>query len=848
MRTGRAPHPPHAGESGRQTAAIVIWALLMGIAALVVIRARYAADLSAFLPRAPTASQRLLVQQLRQGVASRLIIIAIEGGSGGTERSPAPGSGGAAGQVAADQDAAARARLSEALAQRLRADPQFISIENGDQVTARRDQAFLFAHRYLLSSTVTPQRFEGAGLRDAIQNSIDTLASPAGLLAEEILPSDPTGEMMTLLGQLGQRQAPRTLDGVWASKDGSRALLIAQTRAAGSDTDGQELALRAIRSAFETALAAQHVRASLQMTGPGVFGVEARASIKHEVTRLSIVSSLLILTLLVLVYRSIPPLVLGLVPVASGALVGIAAVALGFGVVQGVTLGFGVTLIGEGVDYSIYLFVQSRSRVLPTSSASASASAPPAAAWAAIWPIIRLGMLTSMCGFASLLPSGFPGLAQLGLYSLTGVLAAGLATRFVLPALLPRNFVIRDLSPIGHAAQRILHPVAMGRAAVGLIAIAAAALLYVNRDHLFNRELSALSPVPAAAQQLDGRLRGDLGAPDVRYLVVVSAPDMQSALRGAEQVGTELESLVSRNVISGYESPALYLPSQAVQRRRQQSLPPPDVLRTNLRQALAGLPLRASRLQPFLRDVEAERNAPLMTPQSLAGTSFASVTDSLLVREGSEWHALLPLDAPTSGPHAFVIDFGQVRQAVSAAAPARATVLDLKGQANALYATYLREAVELSLLGLAAITILLLLALRSPARVIRVLLPLAAAVLAVAAGLVLLGRELTLLHVIGMLLIVAVGSNYALFFDRRVTGSPAVTGSAFAEAAGREQASRSLTLASLVVANGATVLGFGVLAFSSVPVLRDLGSTVAPGAFLALVFAALLARREPMKE
>jgi predicted exporter len=33
-----------------------------------------------------------------------------------------------------------------------------------------------------------------------------------------------------------------------------------------------------------------------------------------------------------------------------------------------------------------------------------------------------------------------------------------------------------------------------------------------------------------------------------------------------------------------------------------------------------------------------------------------------------------------------------------------------------------------------------------------------------------------------------------------------------------------------------------VLACSSVPVLRDLGSTVAPGALLALVFAALMAR------
>ncbi|MGH8296006.1 MAG: MMPL family transporter [Steroidobacteraceae bacterium] len=800
----------------RRGAAIVVWALLMAIAALILARARYSTDLSAFLPRAPTPSQRLLVEQLRQGVASRLIIVAIDGGFPVDSRSRTRVPGGES-----------RARLSQGLARRLRADRQFLSVENGDQAAARRDRAYLFAHRYLLSSTVTAQRFTAAGLRHAIENTIDLLASPAGLLAESMVPSDPTGEMMTLLGQLSQRQPPRTLDGVWASRNGKRALLIVQTRAAGSDIDGQQRAVHAIRSAFGAALAAQHLQASVLMTGPGVFAVEAREHIKNEVTRLSIVSSVLILILLALVYRSIPPLVLGLVPVVSGAAAGIAAVAVGFGVVQGVTLGFGVTLIGEGVDYSIYLFVQSRSRLR-----AGSAGPMPAAGWAAVWPTIRLGMLTSMCGFASLLPSGFPGLAQLGLYSLTGVLGAGLATRFVLPALLPRDFMIRDLSPIGRAAERMLRRIPAGGAAVAIIAIASAVVLYLHRDRLFSHNLAALSPVPAAAQQLDGQLRAALGAPDVRYLVVVSAPDRQSALRGAQEVGTELDGLAGRNVISGYESPARYLPSEALQRQRRSSLPPPAVLRARLTQALAGLPLRLSRLGPFLHDVEAARQGPLLTAKDLEGTSFATVVDSLLVRQGEEWHALLPLDAPASGPQAYTIDFAQVRRAVSAAAPAQATVLDLKGEADALYASYLREAVRLSLLGVAAITVLLLLVLRSLARVVRILLPLAAAVLAVAAGLTLFGERLTLLHVIGMLLIVAVGSNYALFFNRPRKDPAANT---------------PLTLASLVVANCATVLAFGVIAFSSVPVLSDLGSTVAPGAFLALLFAALLARRDPLE-
>jgi predicted exporter len=91
------------------------------------------------------------------------------------------------------------------------------------------------------------------------------------------------------------------------------------------------------------------------------------------------------------------------------------------------------------------------------------------------------------------------------------------------------------------------------------------------------------------------------------------------------------------------------------------------------------------------------------------------------------------------------------------------------------------------------------------------------------------GHSLTILHLVGMLLIVAVGSNYALFFDR--------------SAQAPQEGSVSLTLTSLLLANTATVLAFGVLAFSRVPVLSDLGSTVAPGAFLALLFAAMLSER-----
>ncbi|HKD53122.1 MAG TPA: MMPL family transporter, partial [Steroidobacteraceae bacterium] len=561
--------------------ATLLWALLALTAAGVVAHATYTTDLSAFLPRRASATQRLLVEQLRQGPAAHVIIIALEG-----------------------EDAVTRAQVSEQLATRLKSEPSFLAVTNGDAAQLERDRRFLFEHRYLLSPTVTPQRFTVSGLRAAISDSLDLLASPEGLLLKELFTRDPTGELLSIIDTLDPSHAPHTNAGVWSSADGAQALLIAQTRAAGSDTDGQQAACEALRRDFAGALAtlpAPHRQVRILMSGPPVWAVTSRATIETQVARLSLISALLITALLLSVYRSLPVLVLTLVPVASGALAGVAAVALGFPAVHGITLGFGVTLIGEAVDYSIYLFVQRAADFRRS-----------------VWPTIRLGVLTSVCGFAALLPSSIEGLAQLGLYSIAGLVAAALVTRFVLPECLPRSAAIRDLSATGEALARLLQKGRPLRGALLLVALLAGAALYLHRDALWNHELSALSPIPLADQALDERLRAAAGAPDSRYVVVAAAGDREAALAAAEATGARLTPLVESGTLGGFESPARFLPSLATQLARQASLPRTDELSTRLREALQGLPVSPGRLQPFVEDVEHARAAPPLTREELA--------------------------------------------------------------------------------------------------------------------------------------------------------------------------------------------------------------------------------------
>jgi len=211
-------------------AAIALWLGFLLVCGIVISRSEFTTDLSAFFPRSPTPAQQLLLDQISDGLASRLILVGIEGA-----------------------DAPVRATLSKQMAQQLRTDTAFVSVNNGEPVSAGRDQAFLFDNRYLLSPAVTPARFSAEGLHLALQDSIDLLASSAGLLFKSMLPRDPTAEMMQLLGQLNSGSRPRMVDGAWASLDGARALLVVQTRASGSDIDAQQYAMDKIRKAFETA-------------------------------------------------------------------------------------------------------------------------------------------------------------------------------------------------------------------------------------------------------------------------------------------------------------------------------------------------------------------------------------------------------------------------------------------------------------------------------------------------------------------------------------------------------------------------------------------------------------------
>jgi predicted exporter len=759
---------------------VLIWIMFIAVTALFVSRLPIDTDMAAFLPRSASPAQRVLVDQFREGIVSRLVLVAIEG-------------------VPPDRSAA----ISRQMATRLGGDRQFVTVENGEESGFQRDRDFLWSNRYLLSDRVAPDRFTRTGLRTALQRDLADLGSAAGFLVQRTLASDPTGEMLYLLGQLqGQGDGPARQNGVWVSPDGGRALMLVRLRADGPDIDGGERALAAIRAAFDEAAAGDHA-ARLVMTGPPVFAVEARDRIKSDATRLSILAGVLVATLLLWVYRSPRVLLLAFVPVISGALAGIAAVGLVFRSVHGITLGFGATLIGEAVDYAVYLFTQT------------APDSPVETTLARIWPTLRLGVLTSICGFSAMLLSSFEGFAQLGLFTIIGLAVAVCTTRWVLPALLPPRFAgVRQAPAMMRLAsfatgRRYLQP------GVFVLALLAAASLAFGPGPIWAGDLSTLSPVPPAERRLDQELRSDMRAPDAATFIVVRRPDQEAALQAAERLTAMLVPLVGQGALAGLDAPTRYLPSSAMQRARQAVLPEPTVLQAELDAALDGLPFQPGLFAPFVAAVAKARSGPPIGRSDLDGTSLSLKLDSLLSHQGDgTWVAMLSLRGVTE-PAAIMQAIGGEPGVL---------MVNLKAESDRLLADFLGEGVSLAGLGATAIAVLLAASLRSLPRLMAVTAPLAASVVVTLSILRLGGHPLSIFNLFGVLLVVAIGSNYCLFLDRQrddPVGMPRV-------------------LASLLLANACTVAGFGVLALSRTPVLHDLGTPVAIGTFISLLFATIV--------
>jgi predicted exporter len=765
--------------SARTGLALLWLALLLGLGAWLGNTLTLSGDLRKFMPEARTPAQKLLLDELGEGPGSRLLLLAISG-----------------------SDPATLARQSQALRAKLEADhATFAAVSNGGEPADAAIPPRWLPYRFVLSDRYDRQPLDAATLKAELAERVQDLGSPAAAMIEPLLPRDPTLELLHVAESLQPHNAPRQIQGVWFDKAGKRALLVAQTISGGFDPAGQQRAVAAINAAFAGVSRGTH--SQLLVTGPGAFSVEISTRTQDETRWIGVFDTVGLVVLLLVAYRSWKIPLLGVLPLASAGLAGVVAVMLAFDQVHGITLAFGFTLIGVVQDYPIHLFSHQRPGLDPRANARR------------LWPTLATGVVSTCIAYVTFFFSGVEGLRQLAVFTISGLATAAVLTRLVMPELLDparRDFAdSKVMGRLGDAIERLPRP----RWSLAVIAALAAVVVVASPAPFWQDDLSRLTPVPARSLAQDQDLRQELGAPDVLYVLAVQAPTRDAALAVSEALRPRLDALVAKGELDGYDMAARYLPSPALQQRRQRQLPDAAVARTMLDDALVDSPFRRDVFAPFLADLEQARTARPLTEADLAGTPLAPLVQGLLLEGGDHATALVSLSG-IADPQALA----------AALQGSGAQLMDLREASRTLVNTYHRVLVAMAVAAV-LLAIAVGIALRERRRIVRVLLPMGLSALLILAVLRALGVELNLFHLISMILGAGLGLDYALFFDH----------------AGDDAADQRRTLHALIVCSLMTLLVFVLLALSSIPVLRAIGATVAMGVVFNFVLALLVSRQ-----
>ncbi|HEY0683546.1 MAG TPA: MMPL family transporter [Steroidobacter sp.] len=760
---------------------LFVWvALLAGLTWFVQRQLQIGTDLRLFLPSPTTADQKLLLEEIGEGPASRVMVISLEG---------------AAPEQLAD--------ASRSLVERLRSSPQFRLVTNGEvSIDSVPDE--LLAYRYLLSPTLDERPLDQKYLHVELEARGRDLASPAGTFLEPWLARDPTLELLKVLQRWQPMQEPNRLYDVWFDGKGERALLLAQTRAAAFDPDQQRLAVDRLNAESVRLAREDHVK--MTFSGAGKFSVMMEQRTRGEAQQLGAAATIGMIVLLLVAYRRIGSVVLSALPLASAGLAGLAAVSALFGTVHGITLAFGFTLIGVAQDYPIHLLSHRHATRTPVEVARE------------LWPTLATGVASTCIAYLTFLFSGVIGLAQLACFTVAGLAVAGLTTRYALPALMAETG--RDfgdsawLDKVWRRMERLPRPRWAGVAAI----VTSIAAIVLAPQPMWESDLSKLTPVPKELLILDQELRSELGTPDVRYLLVIDAEDTEYALQRLEKLDASLQALVTEGAITGYDHAARYVPTAEKQRQRQSRLPEPATLRADIAAAVKDTPFRPDVFEPLLEDVEKARRLRLLTVEQLRDSPLGVSVEMLLTHHDKRTTALVTFSG--------VRDVAALERFAKAAGP-DVTLLDTKNASETLV-TQQRVKILWSL-AFAAVLLaaVVAFALRRASRVYRVLAPMALTTLLIIGILQAAGVSMTLFHLIALILAAGLGLDYALFFEH----------------AADDPMEQRRTLHALLVCSASTLMVFALLATSSLPVLRAIGLTVSLGVVSNFVLALLLTRQ-----
>lgn len=619
--------------------------------------------------------------------------------------------------------------------------------------------------------------------------------SPLAFPTSDIIRKDPFLLFPAYLSSLQETNANFYLrDGVLATESEGRWYILVDGALSGPAFDQtQQTKTFVAFSRAQTAVENKFSNVDILKTGAVFYSREAFNQAEKEASLIGGVSLLGIVLLNFLIFRSLKPLLLSMLAIGSGILGGLAIALLLFGKLHVLAIVFGAGLIGIAVDYSFHYFCERFQKDAPPAQQRIEA----------IKSGLTLGLVSSVLGFLTLSLTPFPGLQQIALFSASGLTMAYLTVLYIFPLL--------DRSPRFLHGERILQ-LSMGlhnfwvnqewrkaKAAV-LIALLLIGLFGAVRFQI-DDDVRRLQSLPLELQKEESKIRTLAGIEDEAHHFYLRGTTSEDVLQAEERLGPELDRLIKNDSIIGYRAVSQVIPSIARQNNNRE--------------------LVSRSLMPKLES-------------HLGRIGLSSKETFALSKENLDIDDLSKIDLPIGMQiMKLVTTPGEVIHAITIIGVKNPTALvelaetsndvALVNRANDLtktFGTYRFRALIMLLVAYGVVWVFLSLR-YGLLGAVKVMSPSIGAVIFAPCIIALFGEPFTFFNAMSLILVFAIGLDYAIFNREAV-----------AERKPRAMLANGLSAIS-------TILAFGLLALSDTYAIHAFGITILVGIVLAYCLAPL---------
>ena len=694
---------------------------------------------------------------------------------------------------------------------------------------------------------LTPEQLEvvagklsDAGIRESVARNRTLLQTPQSVAVKQLVRYDPFNLAPIFLQKFQAASGGFRIDaasGYYVSADHTMLLILAKPKRAAQDVpfakqllaEGSIIEARALKDFAQTA-PKELPLPKIEHTGGYQIAVGDADLIRGDIVINILGTFFGVLFLFLYAFRRLASVFYAAVPMALGLALTFGVAGVYYGQLSSASAGFAALLAGLGIDFITVIYgryVDERNRGNPMAHALIVAIR-------STLPGVFIAAITTAATFYAFLATDFRGMTQLGFLTGTGILFFLLCTALLLPALI----VLSERSTARRAPKLYLHSFGSGK-------LIDAALRRPQRTIwiwiAFIAVCGVLAPrIRFSDNVQDLRAKGNEGVVNQEkvtktfgqsfefMMYVIEGKSVNDVLSRTHRLTRDLQPLVAGKTIGSYQSIATFLPPPEQQLAVIRTLDAGRADRFNVaritgtfRAALAENGFRAEAYDDYLRMFE-----QTLTPkepisiEALDNPDLRGFASRFVKRVGDHWMSVTYI-YPSGGKWP-----REVPQRLLSVEKPGEILTGINLVSGTLRHIVRADAIRSTLIGLVAVILVMALSFRRAAPTLLAFVPFLAGAVAMLGLMALGGLQFNFMNIFVGLMILGVGTDYAVYILQRYDEDP----DHFPEAA--HETGKAVVMAALTA-----IVGYGSFALSHYPGLRSIGYA----SFFGIFFSGLAA-------